>query len=1372
MPSADIYPSDSVDHLIARRLPDWIATAQTQHVEAYHKALREQQQVADQLRHLLSRIPSVEDFGAPLLEKALAESGLGHVDPRHAFTVVTEEFSLPSAAEKFHHPTVTYTTRQSLLASAMHNFEAHEAEPWLLRKAYLVDGKKARLKMSFERFVKLCRTLDIGGRYQALLKTVLQPKAGRGQPVDQARKGIDQLFQDGVRTQMKAALYEARIKGQLDERDLQRLLPLLERPPLPAYQGGTLSARQLYLLGTPMVGVIALEWRPAPDAAIDEVILWLPGDPEKSLRHYDAWEQVYADLATRMSDKPLRNYLRRFVRARDRQRFDTALSRALAAAAPAKPLELDGRNLPVDGELFSHAQAQVQARLYDDARYVAVPTDDEDRLSRHRRLQAMEAAGLDLLGLAALFVPVLGELLLVVSAVQLLDEVYEGYRNWQLGDRQGALDHVFNVVEGLALAGATGAVLHGVKRVSWVGELEPKVLPAGSVRLRRNPHFLPRESNPLVMLQGLPGWDFADMLSSRARILLDATGLQTDQLRRLALERGAAPARLLDMHELLELHAAQPGLRGPALEQARQPASPEQGKLMKAFSGLTPRGAQEIIDHSSSAVQQQLLTESRIPLGMAERARWYVRDSRVDRACLGVRLPEMLNADGEKLIFGLIERKAPWPDSVRVELRVGSRDGLLLCASQGEAASETRVIIKHDQAYALDSGTGSPGSLLQAMVQCLDDDQKMALGNIDLQMSQLRDTLLESAANDREQAAKLMGLVPRGAGVRPPRRFADGRLAYRLSGDGESSRQAIRRGIHQIFPTLSEMQLEAYMEAVRQRGENLWDHYQMLQRQLTQLREVLRQWQADWRTPIDAIRRRRVADTLRRSWRRKLVDGNDQYELTLDGEHVDALPSLPAGIDYVHVRRLALRNMNLLDIDASFLRLFPNVVDLDLSGNRLSRVPEGIERLTQLRRLNLGNNQIILDEAASGNLARLQLLDTLILSYNPLNGMPDLTALPHVRDVRLRSTGQADMAVIHQRVALRAHIDLRDNRISELQREMRGLRLRLQRLNLHENPLNESSAAYLDEARGVSESSARGGASYSHEAVDVETRAEWVASRDETLRARREATWDRLIEEPGSAGLFRFLADFVEGEDFEAHPRHYRRRVWHILDACEHNEALREQLFREADAPRSCDDRLLLMLNQMEVGILAYQGIDGVPVAVREARFLRLGRQLHRLDLLDEIAARHVQRLRAEGLVEVDEIETRLYYRSRLATVLDLPASADRMHFASFAHVSHADLSHAELDVLRADTSVAMLDALVQRPFWQNYLRETYPERFQALTAPFHERMESLEVQATTGQESDYARRTQALMHEHEADEMALMRSLTTEAWARRRSVG
>ncbi|MDR0212178.1 MAG: hypothetical protein LBJ33_23835 [Pseudomonas putida] len=1373
MTSTENFPSTSVDNLIAQQLPAWFINAEPKHLDAYRQALRAQQHVADNLQHLLGRLPAIEDFAASHLEQALLLEGLGHIDPRRAHVEVKETFELASAAEKLYRPSVTYTTRQSLVAAALHNYEAHETQPWLLRKAQLVDAHGRQLSMTFERFAALCRTLDIGGKYQSLLKGILEPKAGRGQPANQARAHVEQMFQDDVRTRMLAALYEGRFKAQLDERDLQRLLPILQDPAQPTPGKGTLTPRQLYLLGTCMVGIIAFEWRPGPNADIDEIIVWIPDDPEKCVRHYDSWNQVYDDLAERLKHQALREFFRRFIKAQDRSRFDTTLSRLLAQTPNDKPLELDGRHLAVEGNVFVHVRKSLIDRIYQDAAYIAVPTDIEDRLSRHKRLQGMLGAGLDLLGLAAFVVPVVGHILLVVSAAQLLDEVYEGYQDWRVGDRQGALDHLFVVAQGLALTGLTAGALQALKRVPLVDSLAPMLLPQGGIRLVQDPHYLPLEESAPVLLERLQGGHFAGILSTDAQILLDATALSTDQLRRLCLEQAAPPARLLDIHERMKLHAEYPDLRGTALDERLATVHPsvsaEQKALTTVFERLSPRGAQEIIEHSSSAQVEHLRTSGRVPLSMAERARWYVRDSRVDQACLGIRLQALASSDSERLALGLIEHLVPWPPSVRVELRAGTSEGAVLYASQNEEATKVFTIVKSEHGYALageaHSASRPNAPLLDTLLQCLDDQQKTKLGSARLQVRQLRRALIKAVAEDRRRAAKLIGLAPIGADVKPPRRFADGRLAYTLSGGGESSRQAIRRGIHQIFPTLSELQLDAYLQAVRQRGENLWNHYQMLQRQLTELREALREWQADWQTPLQAIRRRRIADTLRRSWRRKLVDANNEYELTIDGEHSSTLPNLPEGIDYVHVRRLALRNMNLETIDAQFLARFPNLVDLDLSGNQLIQVPIGIENLTQLRRVNLENNQIVLDAEASSRLAQLQHLNTLALSYNPLNGMPDLSGLSHMRDLSLRATGQTDIGQIHQNVTLRAHVDLRDNRISELQREMHGLSLRLRRLNLHENPLNERSAHYLDEARGTA-AGARGSAYHAHEVVDAHTRSTWVASRKAPLRAQREAAWDHLIEEPGSGGLFRFLADFAESEDFQTYPRHYRRRVWHILEACEHNEALREQLFREADGPRSCDDRLLLMLNQLEVGVLAHQGLEEVPAARRESRLLHLGAQLHRLDLLDRIASRHVQRLRDAGR-EVDEIEVRLFYRVQLAEALDLPATPDEMHFASFAKVTTKDLSQAQLGVVAADTTVAMLDALVNRPYWQNYLRECFPERFEAMTAPFHARMEALRETAIAGQERGYEERARALMHELEEAESTLMRTLTTEAWVR-----
>ncbi|WP_367616170.1 NEL-type E3 ubiquitin ligase domain-containing protein [Pseudomonas vlassakiae] len=1369
-----IFPNGSVDHLIARQLPSWLTGAATEHRDGYQRALLAQQAAADRLQQVLRQIPALDDFALVQLRQALQLAGADHVEPRYCFVDIKEQFELPSAS-KSHRPTITYRSRQTLLAAALHNFDEDETRSWLLREAQLTSANGEVLDLSFRRYAKLCRDLDIGAKYQALLRKVLKPAPPRGQPVDTNHNVVEKRFADSLRTRMRASVYASRIKGLIDEADLQRLLGLLDSEAGVSTAGAHWTACQLYLLGKPMVGVVALEYRPVAGGELDEVTLWIPGDPVRELQSHDTWAAAYDALAVQLRDPAYRAFFHRFVKAEDLHDFARHFADAVKRAGAHAPPQLDGRSFALERDLFAFLGAEQVQKLFADAAFMAVPKDIEDRKRRHERLNRMLNAGLDLLNMAAFFVPVVGELMLAVNAAQLLDEVYEGYEAWRLGDRAAAVDHLFSVAGSVALGVASAGVIHAVRQAPFIDQLVPQVMDHGGVRLRKGQTAAQFESVPSSLLQGLDADRFADMLSTEASTLMRVTGLGPEQMRRLCVEGAPVPARLLDMHARLKLHASEPLLNGTAFEQQlaslRQVPSADQTLLIRAFKGLTPDAAQEIIEHTSSEQLQALRSTQRPPLSMAERARRYLRENRLDKAGLGIALGGLANTDTERLVLGLVDHHVPWPASVRVELRAGKLDGLLLFASRNNQASQVRTLIRHERGYAMAEAAGEPPTtLLQAVLRCLDGQQKTALGHPSLQVVQLRDWLLETLAAQRELSAKLVGLAPEGHRVRPPRRFADGRLGYRLNGaSGESSQQAIRRGIHQIFPTLSELQLDAYLNAVRQRGESLWDHYTTLQRQLNELRDVLQQWQSDWQNPIDAIRRRRVADTLRRSWRRKLVDDNDHYELRIDGERVAQLPTLPPGISFVHVQRLALRNMQLQRIDAAFLRLFPNLVELDLSGNHLTQLPEGIEHLSRLRRLDLGNNQIVLDDAGSQRLAGLRRLYSLNLSFNLLGDAPGLSALHHVREISLRGTGQVDLGRVIENLPLLAHADLRDNRISELHQEVRGLRQRLRQLNLHDNPLDERSAALHDEAHGVTDSRARGGAAYVHAAVTADTRTTWVGRQEPGLRAQREATWDRLREEPGSAGLFTFLADFAESEDFEAQPRHYRRRVWRLLNACESNEVLREQVFREAEAPRSCEDRLLIMLNQMEVAILVHEGIDGVPVAVRASRLLRLGRQLHRLDLLDTIATRHVNRLRAASVVRVDEIEIRLYYRTRLAGALDLPVAPDEMHYEAFARVTPADLAQAQLEVVRSDTDIGMLDALARRPFWQAYLRETYPERFESFHAPFHERLEALETTAREAQEGAYVEQVGSLMREHETEEAAMIRNLTTEVWANAR---
>ena len=1370
------FPAGSIDHLVARQIPQWMTKGWQEQLQALHQAMHAQQAHAEDMQRLLAAVPGLDAFAAPLLEAALREHAVAG-DVRVMKVVITQNIKYPSAAEKLYQPVVTFTSRQSLLAAALHNFTSDESQPSIHRNAYLAGEQGERLPLSFERFVSLCRTLDIGARYQAKLMSVLRPShSGRGQAPAQARRGVERLFENALRAQMDVAVREAALKAHLNSHDHDCMSALFTSQPAIAAPSSLLTPRQLYLLGKRIVGVITVEIRRKVDDSLECVIAWIPGDPGQALGRYASWQALYQAIGHSLRAPAYRAFFGRFIRAQDRSAFNSALGALLAKGASNTSIELDGRNLSIDKPLFAYAAAQQIDKIFADARYLAVPTGDEDLKARHERLRSMEAAWLDLLGWAGLVVPVLGELMLVVSGAQLLNGIYEGYQAWRLGDRQAALGHLFDVAQALVVAGATAGAIHAIRRTPYVDGLVPRFR-NGVLKLgyeRDLPHM---ESNPAVLLQDLRPAAFSRLISDDALDLLRVTGLDIERLRRLRVENAPAPARLLDTHERWQLHVREPTLTGAAFELAldalHEPVTEQQALLIAAFKGLSPRAAQEVINHSSSALLERLGPGKPIPLSVAERARWSVRESRLDRACLGIRLPQAINADSESLVFGLLARKAPWPGDVRIELREGSPQGPLLFATGNSGSEPARIVVRNQWRYRFSGAAASVEEpLLKVALECLDDNQKVVLGHPRLTVKQLRAWLLEQAAGDRDLAAQAMGLPAAGTRLRPPRRFADGRLGYSLSGgSGESSYQAIRRGIHQIFPTLSELQLDAYLAAVRARGVNIWDHYLALQRQLESLRNALTEWQTAWRAPVEAIRRRRVADTLRRSWRRKLVDVNDQYELLISGEHISGLPTLPEGVDFAHVRRLVLRDMGLQSIDEDFLRRFPNIVELDLSNNRLTAIPAGIERLVQLRRIDFSNNRITIDAIGNQQLARLSLLESIELSFNPELQAPDLSGLRHVRHLYLRSTGQVDIRQLLERASWRALVDLRDNRITELQEEVNGLTRRLQQLELHDNPLNDTSRNYLERVRAgdQSQGEARGRPSHRHARAGDEVREELVQSRQAQRRLRREGIWNRLSSEQGAEDLFRFLAELTHSEDFAESPAFYRRRIWRILEACEQSEELREVIFREVGSVLTCEDRLLYLLNQLEVGVLVQRGISGLPAAMAEQRLLELGRQLHRLDRVDTLAARHVERLRNQGAGNVDEIEVRLYFRNQLAPVLELPVHADEMHYASVAQVDEADMVKAQVDVLQHETPEQVLDSLVQRPFWQRYVRRHYTERFEALAEPYHAQLAELEERALTEGDQVYLEGANTLMQALHAEEEVLIRTLANDAWERMR---
>lgn len=1424
-----VFPDDSIDSLIASQLPQWLVDGTAQHRTALRSALIAQEQAQAQLLQVLQAVTPLDAFAAPLLAARL-QAATGHaLDVRRCqlqkVLLLPEPPALPGRPPK---RSQRFESRQNLLTCALHNYLPGEA---FSRQSAILDEHGRRLGLTPAQFAELCRNLDLGGLYQAHLETCLRPAS------------VQLALQAGYKANLEAAAHLAHLRGALGKTAYQRLQRVFA-PATEALDDSVLQARTLCLLGKPIVGVVAIEVTTAGVA--DGVLTWIADDPVSPFNWHPSWPALYTAFAGRLADPGYRAFFQRFLSERDRHDFNRRLAGLLAAAGPVTPVELDGRHGAVTGDVFSHlARGQIE-RMFDDARVLAVPTDDEDRAARDKRLRGYAEAGLTLLGLASLFVPALGVVMLGVTALQVAADVYEGYEDWQLGDREQALDHLFDVAGVVASSVALGVAGHLagklLPRRAFVDGLTPVPGAAGRLRLAdgRLPGYAvqtqatrqaqpalveghpllrtatgtyrvrkqggswciehPRRSQayaPVLEENGSGGWrhgleepivwqtpcqllqrlggELAEVTDDEAASLLQSTGLSADRLRRLHLENAGAPALLEDALARIRLRRDFPGLRSESFEArlAAQQAKPDPAEvvLLRDFPGLSQRAAREVVGQASEAQLDSLIEQQRVPLALAERARWLLHDGRLNRACAGLREPGLMAADSEKLALALLAELAPWPDSVRIELRETGPSGRLLAHTGKDGAVETRQILRDSEGYRCIDGSGKPlpdsnptDSLGQALLLRLDPAQRVRLGSVRLKSVDLMDALARQAQDHRPQVAAALGMASPGAGIRPPVRLGDGRLGYPLSGRAESSRQALLRGLRQVYPTLTDNELDDYLNGVRARGMDLWGHLRQLQGQLGALRAELDAWSQQSNGIVRLLRRRRVADHIRRCWRRKGVNRQgDEQRLSLDGERIGSLPSLPEDLIFEHITELTLRNMALGTANADFLRRFPNLRILNLRHNLLTRFPEGLEQLTQLQDLRLGDNHIVLDAAGNQRLGALGSLRRLDLGNNPLGREPALGELRQLREYSLRGCQLGEVPGTAAHPPLLESADLRDNRISQLSAELLALPPhRLQRLALHDNPLQADSLRRLAGALPVA---SEGVVSHA-EGGDVSLE-HWQVEQGDALRA---ASWERLRQAPGSEDFFRFIADLGHSVEFRRAAAAMRTRVWAIIEACEHNEEIRHAVFQEAAGPRSCTDRLLLILSNLEVRTRLTRRLDGLSGLAAERELLLEGQALFRLEQVQRIASQHYQEAlqawrdsQAGGPVP-DDVEVFLAYRVNLAERLGLPGQPQSMRYGASSGVSIEQIDAARQAVLAAQSPAALSRSLLERDFWRQYLRQQHGERLEQLDGPYHVQLEALAEQAGNGPEQTYLQAIEPLLRRREAAHAAALQALTEAA--------
>ena len=481
----------------------WLAAGSARHPDVV-KALRDEYQRharhAKAVSVLLDQLPSAEAFAEPLLREALKNTFGLDLDVRRTFLFNAARASIDESRAGGGDPVanafqIVKMATQSLLLSALQNFEAFEAEPGGMQ-----DGRRSStiftsdsgqilepghtVDLLPERFALLCRTLDLGGRYQRQHEAIFNPAPDGTESAAAAASARQARLKLFEQSSFRLTLHLAFLQGAIDRALYDDLLQVANNQKASGCCG-------LSLGDVALQGIVLF-----PRG--QRVVVYMPEEPRQPLQAFESLEAFQDSLRRRLQEPAWRAFFLRFVPARERAALVRQIQRRLFPRVwnPGGWYEeqFDGRaDLRLATEaftapLFDTLVSRRIAQLKDDGLFNAVPTAEQDHKSIEDKVRYFLDIGLNVLNVAAFAVPVLGQVMLVVNAALLGYEVYEGFDSLAKGEREDAWGYFMDVVENLAMMAALGSVGAAEQRFNGhlpaaVRSMRPVTLADGSVRL-------------------------------------------------------------------------------------------------------------------------------------------------------------------------------------------------------------------------------------------------------------------------------------------------------------------------------------------------------------------------------------------------------------------------------------------------------------------------------------------------------------------------------------------------------------------------------------------------------------------------------------------------------------------------------------------------------------------------------------------------------------------------------------------------------------------------------------------------------------------------------------------------------------------------
>lgn len=520
-------------------LPGWFTKASSDQQQALQHATETLHRRQNARDALFDKIQSIETFAKNLLEPELHKLDASF-DADNTWLRLYAPKSLGIFGLKSEALTVKTL---SLLQAALHNFEYDETRPGFYEESSCFISRPDNnghfepivTQVQVDTFARLCRRLNIGEQYQSYLKHFLRPPDNR--LVENLLRQINSAYH---KQSLQTAACLALVKKDIRQADYDLLMKVVSGDSVIMDGDKQLRLRGLSIMGLRLSECMLFmpcEFQRYSNGAL---FAWIPGDPEHPLKRYPSY-QAFQQVLTRQltaraigSDKGVdagkptayQMFFSRFVAQKDRpyyfRRFIKTVNdgpsqsfvekwrhhewvqlgeRLIAHIDIPPPRDVGVRQEPIEApnfhiidcnlpgkglwenfELWPVLHEAALDRLLSDARVIAVPNADEDAKARSERWANYLNIGFITFGALALVVPGLGELMLVITAGQLLDEVLEGAVELSEGDRQAGWAHLTDVIENLATAAALAPVFHYTVS-PFIENLKAVRLPNGATRL-------------------------------------------------------------------------------------------------------------------------------------------------------------------------------------------------------------------------------------------------------------------------------------------------------------------------------------------------------------------------------------------------------------------------------------------------------------------------------------------------------------------------------------------------------------------------------------------------------------------------------------------------------------------------------------------------------------------------------------------------------------------------------------------------------------------------------------------------------------------------------------------------------------------------